>query len=39
MMADSTVFAAHQWKKAAPKWNERAEINPGLFYKVFIISL
>jgi hypothetical protein len=36
MMADSSVFAAHQWKKAASKWNERAETHPGLFYKVFI---
>lgn len=38
MMADSSVFAACHWKKAAPKWNERAETNTGLFYKVYINS-
>jgi hypothetical protein len=38
MMADSSVFAAGHWKKAAPKWNEQAETNTGLFYKVYINS-
>ncbi len=37
LMGEYAVFAGHHWKKAAPIWNENAETQSDIFYKVLLI--